>query len=153
VICGGYYADIFVNPGPVHGFLVVDSANFPSTIVSARLHVLMTAWAPDNDATEFLQVWDVSTPVATLVAAGSPAPVIADLGSGTLYANVPITQSLMGASPFDIELNAAGVAALANANGLMAFGISFATPQADVIQEVQLSEHAGRNALVIMGFE
>ena len=138
--------------GYVHGFLVFDTTNLPAIITSASLRLLLTNWSVDNDEGEAVQAWDVSTPIATLTADGTSQATFDDLGGGTLYGTRVVDISMAGATPFEFDLNEAALDALRNANGPIAIGLSLATPAAGIAQAMEFAAHAGRNSMVVMGF-
>ena len=137
--------------GYISGFLVVDTATMPDVVVTARLRLLMTNYSDFNDAVEAIEAWDVSTPINTLTASGSSEAIVDDLRSGTSYGMRLVDVSLRG-QVFEFELNQAAVDMLNNANGSVAIGLGFATPADGAAQIMELATHAGRNAMVVTGF-
>ena len=140
------------NQGYAPGFMVIDTTNLPEVVVSASLRLLMTQWSEFNDEWEVIQVYDVSTPVATLTATGSNEAVVEDLSTGVLYGAALLNADLIGPSPFEFALNGAGLDALRNSTETFAIGLQWATPSEGTIEGAQFATHAGRNSLLVMGF-
>ncbi len=134
------------------GFVVIDTSNLPAVVVSADLRLLMTQWGQMNDEWEVMHAYDVSTPIATLTATGSSEAIVEDLSSGVLYGAALLNSDLIGPSPFEFSLNGAGLDALRNADGTFAIGLQWATPALGAIEGAQFAAHAGRNSLLVMGF-
>jgi hypothetical protein len=105
-----------------HNFFVFDLTGVSGTITSATLRV-QTRDFNSVDATETYNVFDVSTPIASLVAGGAGlVATFNDLGTGTGFGSRvygPADEALVR----DIALNAAAVAAIqAGLGGLFATG-------------------------------
>ena len=100
--------------GEYRNFLVFDLTGVTGTIVSATLE----AESPSTltpDPSETWTLYDVTTPVATLVAGGVSAAIFSDLGSGTSYGNVTVANGYTGI--VTVTLNANAIAALNAAKG------------------------------------
>lgn len=109
-----------------HNFIVFDLTDVVTDIVSASLLL----YNPDNalpalrgyvspDPTETYQVYDVSTPIATLSLSNAGAAGVAifdDLGSGTVFGQQTVSAADNG-TVVSIVLNAEGIAALNAARG------------------------------------
>lgn len=97
------------------------------------------------DPSETFALWDVTTPVERILS-GTPtdaytAPTFADLGSGTSFGSVVLTEADTGFGVFvDVVFNAEGVAFLNSAIGAgnftQAFGGSVTTLTANTYQEL-----------------
>lgn len=130
-------------------FFVFDLSAVDGEIVGARLDVTRGREV-NTEATETVELFDVSTTAATLAARGNPsASVYADLGSGTSYGIFDIAT---GGSPTEIlrfDLNAAAVADLnAAVGGYWAVGGSLITNDgADSV--FGMTQSAGPQRLVL----
>jgi hypothetical protein len=121
-----------------HNFFVFDLTAVINDIVSASVHL----YNPTNvtpglrgyispNATETLQLYDVSTPVASLTASSAAGPAgvdtYNDLGSGTVFGERVVSAADNGTT-VSIAFNADGLAALnAARGGLFAFGGALTT--------------------------
>ena len=103
-----------------HDFFVFDLSNVLGPITSAQLSI----GNPSNGfgdgspaGTSSLSIWDVSTPISTLIADGSgQIGIFNDLGSGTLFASRTVSAADDGTQVL-ISLNSSGLAALSAAEG------------------------------------
>lgn len=123
-------------------FFVFDLSGINETIASAKLQIESVSTS-GNAGT--LTIHDVDTPIATLTAShfvtdgisnAEGLDIFDDLGTGIVYGSTPLTpvnalcnpNVKAGTDPTcpsvieEVELNAAGVAALNSASGLFAFG-------------------------------
>lgn len=108
--------------GEHRNYFVFDLSGVTGTITSATLEIENPYTPITPDPSENWTLYNVSTPVATLVAGGSPPAtdsIFTDLGNGTSYGNVSVASNYTGI--VTISLNASALAAL-NA----AIGTSFA---------------------------
>lgn len=102
-------------------FFVFDTSSIVGQITSATLR-LNTATV---ESSGFYQLFDVSTPIATLLAGGSGLTgIYGDLGSGANFGSINILNS-QDYQLIDIVLNSNGLAALNAASGLFALGGSY----------------------------
>ncbi len=109
-------------------FFVFDLGPNTNTITAATLRVFnpVGGFGSDQGPTEDLTIFDVSTPIASLIAGTGGVAAFNDLGSGTAFA----TRTCSTADNnmiFDINLNAAAVAALNSSSGQFAFGGAITT--------------------------
>ena len=109
------------NTAPNHNdFFVFNLANVVGPITSAQLSIgnPSTGFADGIPAgTSSLSIWDVSTPISTLIADGTgQIGIFNDLGSGTLYASRTVSAADDGTQVL-ISLNSSALAALNAAEG------------------------------------
>lgn len=120
-------------------FLVFDLSSVSGTVVAAQLQLFNPISPPANgpgyvspNPTETYNLYDVSTPIATLTAGGSGlTSVFNDLGTGTVLGTATVSAADNG-QYVNINLNAAGLAAVnAALGGQLAIGgaLNFGVPQ------------------------
>ncbi len=105
-------------------FFVFDVTAVAGSISSAKLRLFNPASGPgfgSDTGTETYKVFDVSTPLASLLAGTGGLGAYGDLGSGTLFGSYLASAADNGAF-VEVVLNAAAIAALNAATGLFAFG-------------------------------
>ena len=112
--------------GFVAGFMVFDLAEQLESIVEASIRVNGRLSGETEDDNETLALYDVSTAIETLRAAGSPAEVIDDLRSGTELGTVTVAPGNDNAI-LAIELNEAGLTMINAADGQVALGLYMTT--------------------------
>ena len=125
--------------GPLfNDYFVFGFASTLPTVTSAQLSIGNPASGSSTqgyvsaNATETLQIWDVSTVISTLIASGAgQVGIYNDLGSGTMFASQTVSGADNG-TQIVITLNAAGIAAInaaiQNGGGGFAFGGALAPP-------------------------
>lgn len=145
-------AEFAFNDAYAPGFVVIDTSNMPAIVTSASLRLLMTNWGEWNDEWEAMEAWDVTTPIATLTASGSSEAIVNDLSGGVIYGGQLLYAGLQGPSPFEFNLNGAALDALRNAGDTIAIGLNWASPSDGALEGASFSAHAGRNSLLVMGF-
>jgi large repetitive protein len=118
----------FNNGIEFRNFFVFDLSGIDLRIVSAELQIQNPTFGYFSaDPTETYTLFDVSTPVSTLSAGGEGlTSIFADLGSGVSYGSQVVSHA-DDDRIVTISLNAAGIAALNEANGQFAFGGAITT--------------------------
>ena len=111
-------------------FFVFNLASVTQPIASAKLALsvpsqLEGAGYYSSDPSEDYELYDVTTPITTLVGFGGVA-AYNDLGSGVVYGSRTMTSADIG-TVVEITLNASAIAALDAATGLIALGGSITT--------------------------
>jgi PEP-CTERM motif len=108
-------------------FFVFDLSAVSGTIASAALNIFNPAYS-SADPSESLAIFDVSTPIAVLVANGTGQnPIYDDLGSGVLFGFTTVSPANNNAI-VSIALNSAALAALqSNLGSNFAFGGALTT--------------------------
>ncbi|WP_270938717.1 PEP-CTERM sorting domain-containing protein [Falsiroseomonas oryzae] len=100
--------------GSYNNFFVFELPSRLATILATSLTLRVYSFVVDTPAGSTYRLYDVATPVATLLAGGAgPAlePIYNDLGSGTTYGARGYTNADGGAAVFrEIVLNAAAIA-------------------------------------------
>jgi hypothetical protein len=109
-----------------HNFFVFDLASVTQPIGSAKLRLFLPSQLlgpgyVSPDPGENYALYDVSTPISTLVGGTGGVAAHADLGSGVVYGSRTITAADMG-SMVEIDLNTSAIAALDAATGLIGIG-------------------------------
>ena len=115
---------VLPSPGEFHNFFVFDLSGITLPILSAQLRLFHpTNGYNSPDPSETYTLFDVSTPIPTLVAGGTGLTgVFADLGSGVSYGSGVFSAADVN-SIVPIGLNAAALADLNGAaGGLFALG-------------------------------
>lgn len=108
-------------------FLVFDTSSVSGTILGATLRLFNPEVSQflhgyvSPDATETLNIYDVSTPASDIRGNTAGLAGFADLGSGTLLGTRTVSAADNG-TVIEIQLNAAGVAALTSSSGLFVLG-------------------------------
>jgi len=99
-------------------FFVFDLADSPFPYTSATLRLAMPTpnGYVSTEASETYTLYDVTTPIASLVAGTGGVSAFEDLGSGVVYGTATLTAADMG-TVVSIALNAAGLAAINAADG------------------------------------
>jgi len=100
--------------GEHRNFFVFDLSGVSGNITSATLEI-ETRSISTPDPSETWALYDISTPIATLIAGGISASIFTDLGSGTSYGNVTVANDYKGI--VSVSLNASAVVALNTAKG------------------------------------
>lgn len=97
-------------------WFVFDVPSLSGTVTAARLELYLPGLV-SPDPTETFELFDVSTPVSTLIAGGTGLTgIYDDLGTGVSYGSVSITAADNG-KIVTINLNTAGLAAITAAQG------------------------------------
>ena len=125
VVGGDSFSSVYNN------FFVFDLSGVTQPIASAKLALYVpSALAGPGynspDASENYELHDVSTSISTLVAGTGGVPAHTDLGSGVVYGSRTMTAADMG-NVVEVTLNAAAIAALDSATGLIGIGGSLTT--------------------------
>ncbi len=103
-------------------FFVFDLAGVSQPITSASLRLYNpTNGYRSDDGNETLRIFDVNTPISSLLIGTGGTAAYYDLGMGTSYGSVVVDGSDVG-SFINIVLNSAALSALNAAGGLFAFG-------------------------------
>ena len=118
----------------LRNFVVFDLAGVTGPVTAATLELYNPGQVPDGsdgftsaDPTETYTVYEVTTPVATLVAGGTGlTAVFDDLGAGVLFGSVEVSAADNGAI-VQVPLNPDAVAAINAAGGLWAVGGALTT--------------------------
>lgn len=106
-------------------FFLFDVPDAAGAITSATLRIpRFEVWSPD--ASEFLDIYDVTTDLTDLVEGNGGLPAFGDLGSGVSYGSYEI-QNIAGVEYIDVPLNSTAVAALNSSPGQFAFGGSLSS--------------------------
>jgi PEP-CTERM motif len=108
-------------------FFVFNLSGVSGTVVSAALNIFNSAYS-SADPSETLGIFDVSTPIAVLIATGTgQIPIYDDLGSGTLFGSTTVSPANNNAN-VTITLNSVALAALQSGLGSdFAFGGALTT--------------------------
>jgi hypothetical protein len=112
-------------------FFVFDLASVVQPIASAKLVLFVPSSLSgpgynSADPSENYELHDITTSTATLVAGTGGVAAYTDLGSGVVYGSRTMTAADMG-TLVEITLNAAAIAALDSATGLIGIGGSLTT--------------------------
>jgi hypothetical protein len=106
-----------------HSFFVFDLSSVTGNVTGATIRISF----PDlgyfsNDPSETFGLYDVSTPITSLIASNAGATgTFADLASGTLYGTTTVQETASGMT-VSFNLNAAAIAALNGNHSMFAFG-------------------------------
>ncbi len=104
-------------------FFVFDLSGVTGTVTGATIRISF----PDlgyfsNDPSETFSLYDVSTPITSLVASNAGATgIFSDLGTGTVFGTTTVLETANG-MVVNINLNAAAIAAINSNHSLFAFG-------------------------------
>jgi hypothetical protein len=127
---GSYSLGWFPGGDPINvsrNFFVFDLSGVVGPITSATLRLENPASGyVSSDATETFGVFDVTSPIATVITPFSDSAVYADLGTGTQYGSINVGTSANG-TIVEIPLNALAVAFLNGASGEIALGGAITT--------------------------
>ncbi len=109
-------------------FLVFDLGPNTTPIIAASLRLFnpTNGFGSTQGPTEDLTIFDVSTPIANLIAGTGGVAAFNDLGTGTVYA-VRTFSTADNNSFIDITLNSAAILALNSSSGQFAFGGAITT--------------------------
>jgi hypothetical protein len=116
-------------------FFIFDLTSVTNPVTSAKLHLYNNGFVPSfpgygfesPNPFETYKIFDVNTPLASLVAGTGGTTAYADIGTGTSYGTYNISNADRGQFVV-INLNAAGLAAInANLGGKIAFGGAITT--------------------------
>lgn len=100
-----------------HDFFVFDLGSVSGTITGAQLNLYEPVGGYSSPyASELFRLFDVSTPVATLVSDKTVSGAFSDLGTGVEYGSVSISAADDGTT-IAIDLNTQALAALNSAEG------------------------------------
>src|SRR5256714_5328160 len=126
----------------IHDYFVFDFSTIRQPITAATLTVTNPTYT-SPDPSETLNLFDVSTPVASLEASGSgtTTSVFDDLGTGTILA----TKTVTSASPVAIDLNANGLS-YANARRGMALELGGAVSTISGSSDQWIFGNSGSNS-------
>jgi PEP-CTERM motif-containing protein len=110
-----------------NNFSVFDLSGISNNITSATLNF----YNPSNgytsdDLNETFSLFDVNTAIISLIGGSGGVSAYTDLGTGVLYGSI-IVDGTVANSIVSVNLNASGLLALNNSNGLFAFGGSLVT--------------------------
>jgi hypothetical protein len=106
-----------------HNFFVFDLSSVTGNVTGATIHISFPELGyGSNDPSETFSLFDVSTPITSLIASNSGATgTFADLGTGTIYGTTTVQETASGMT-VSFDLNAAAIAALNGNHSLFAFG-------------------------------
>jgi len=106
----------------IRQYLVFDRSSVSGTITSATLRLQSSASSYKSaNPTETWQLFDVTTPVATLLAGSGGTSAFDDLGTGTSLASRSVAASTNN-TVLTLDLDANGLIYLNNQSGLFALG-------------------------------
>lgn len=106
-------------------FFLFDVPDAGGAITSATLRIpRFEVWSPD--ASEFLDIYDVTTDLTDLVQGNGGLAAFGDLGSGVNYGSYEVL-NIDGVEYIDVPLNSTAVAALNSSPGQFAFGGSLSS--------------------------
>ena len=144
-LVGDYGSQVF------RDFFVFDTSTIAGTITSAKLRAYNSGTFPgfaSHNTTETWALFDILTPLSSLLAGTGGIDAFVDLGSGSVYGSQTVS-SLDNGQFVEVSLNSTGLAALAG-GGL--FGIGGAITALDGLGEQHLfaaSQLDGHVELVI----
>ena len=104
-------------------YFVFDLSGVTGTVTGATIHISFPDFGYFSlDPSETFSLYDVSTPITSLVASNSGATgIFADLGTGTVFGTTTVQQTT-GGMTVSFNLNAAAIAALNGNHSMFAFG-------------------------------
>ena len=107
----------------VRNFVVFDLSTLTQTVQSATVHLFNGANSGylSPDPSETYAMFEVATDIGVLVDGTGGVTTYDDLGDGVLFGSVEVSAADNGQF-VEVELNAAGIAALNAANGFFALG-------------------------------
>ncbi len=139
----GYYATS--NPAELRNFFTFNVTGLAGKITAAKLR----AFNPSSpvgysspNPTETYTLFDVSTPLQTLVTLAGGTAAFADLGTGTQLGAVTVSAAANG-TIVEVNFNAAGIAYLNSVNGTIAVGGAITTLNAGGASEFLFNSASG----------
>lgn len=113
------------------GFFSFDLSGLTGRVAAVRLEV-NRGRANSTDASEMLEIFDVSTPAATLNAGGASQAIFDDLGSGRSYGTFAVSTSGLAGDVLGFDLGPAAVEdAQAARGGWFSVGLSLVSDDGD----------------------
>ena len=120
-VSNGNYVAGRLSDVEMRNFFLFDLSGVTGTIVGASLEISAGTYV-SSDASETFSLFDVTTPLASLVDGTGGLAAFNDLGSGTTYGSRVFTASDPAFTPVTIALNAAALTSLLSGGTLFGMG-------------------------------